>query len=188
MKVPVIDNGGQWTHREYRVLRDLGADSRIVANDTPYEALDADAIVLSGGALSLEGRDDPLGAVGGWIDRAEVPVLAICVGHQFLARHFGGAVERASAPEFGRVRLDIDRPTDRLFGGLPAQLTVWASHNDQVTRLPEGWSGLAHSAACPVEAMAHPTRPIWGVQFHPEVEHTEHGREIFANFLDVARR
>ncbi len=188
MKVPVIDNGGQWTHREYRVLRDLGADSRIVPNETPFEALDADAIVLSGGALSLEGRNDPLGAVGGWIDRAEVPVLAICVGHQFLARHFGGEVGRAAAPEFGRVRLDIDRPTDRLFGGLPGQLTVWASHNDQVTRLPEGWSALAHSAACPVEAMAHPTRPIWGVQFHPEVEHTEHGREIFSNFLAVARR
>ncbi|HEV2166493.1 MAG TPA: GMP synthase subunit A [Thermoplasmata archaeon] len=188
MKVPVIDNGGQWTHREYRVLRDLGAESRIVPNETPLEELDADAIVLSGGALSLEGREDPLGAVSGWIDRVEVPVLGICVGHQFLGRHFGGYVERASAPEFGRVRLDVDRPQDRLFEGIPPHLTVWASHNDQVTRLPEGWSALAHSDACPVEAMAHPTRPIWGVQFHPEVEHTEHGRRVFENFLAAARR
>ncbi len=188
MKVPVVDNGGQWTHREYRVLKELGAESRIVPNDTPYEELDADAIVLSGGALSLEGRHDPLGAVDGWIDRASVPVLGICVGHQFLARHFGGSVTRAPSPEFGRVALELDRPEHPLFVGIPPALTVWASHSDQVTRLPAGWSGLAHSPACAVEAMAHPARPIFGVQFHPEVEHTEHGRTLLANFLATARR
>jgi GMP synthase (glutamine-hydrolysing) len=187
LRVPVVDNGGQWTHREYRVLRDLGVDSRIIPNSTPFESLDADAVVLSGGALSLEGRNDPLGAVGDWIDRVEVPVLAICVGHQFLARHFGGSVGRSDAPEFGRVRLAVDRPSDPLFTGIPQQITVWASHNDQVTQVPEGWSALAHSEACPVEAMAHPTRPIWGVQFHPEVEHTEHGRRMFQNFLTAVR-
>jgi len=187
MIVPVIDNGGQWTHREWRVLRDLGADSRIVPNTTAFERLDADGIVLSGGALSLEGSDSPLGAVDEWIDRTPVPVLAICVGHQFLARHFGGRVERG-APEFGSVELTVDRPDDPLFHGLPRQLHVWASHNDQVVTPPPGWSILAHSPACAVEAMASPTRPIWGVQFHPEVEHTEGGREIFRHFLDACRR
>ena len=87
MKVPVIDNGGQWTHREWRVLRDLGAESRIVPNTTPFAELDADAVVLSGGALSLEGSTAPLGRVDDWIDTATVPVLAICVGHQFVGRH-----------------------------------------------------------------------------------------------------
>jgi GMP synthase (glutamine-hydrolysing) len=188
VKVPVIDNGGQWTHREYRVLRDLGADSRIVPNTATLEELDADAILLSGGALSLEGSDAPLGRVGEWIDRVTVPVLGICVGHQFLGRHFGGSVTRASSPEFGRVALDIDTADDPLFRGVPRRLTAWASHNDQVTVLPPGWRALAHSAACPVQAMVHPDRPIWGVQFHPEVEHTEHGREILANFLETARR
>jgi GMP synthase (glutamine-hydrolysing) len=188
MKVPVIDNGGQWTHREYRVLRDLGADSRIVPNTTGLGDLDADAVVLSGGALSLEGTETPLGKVGEWIDVAPFPVLGICVGHQFLARHFGGRVARATAPEFGRVQVDLDGPSDRLFEGIPRRFTAWSSHNDQVLEIPPGWTRLAHSIACPVQAMAHAERPIWGVQFHPEVEHTEHGRELLANFLAVAHR
>jgi GMP synthase (glutamine-hydrolysing) len=188
VKVPVIDNGGQWTHREYRVLRDLGVDSRIVPNTLPYEELDADAVLLSGGALSLEGSDAPLGRVGEWIDRASIPVLGICVGHQFLGRHFGGVVVRAEAPEFGRVAVEIDAPDDRLFQGIPSHLTAWANHNDHVAKLPPGWRRLAHSAACPVEAMVHPDKPIWGVQFHPEVEHTEHGRAMIENFLAAARR
>jgi GMP synthase (glutamine-hydrolysing) len=187
MNVPVVDNGGQWTHREWRVLRELGAESEIVPNTTPFDRLRADGVVLSGGALSLEGPSASLGRVGSWIDTAGVPVLAICVGHHFLARHFGGRVARG-APEFGSVELTVDRADDRLFAGLPAQLRVWASHNDQVVDPPPGWNVLAHSAECPVEAMASPDRPIWGVQFHPEVEHTEGGREIFRHFLDACRR
>ncbi len=188
MKIPVIDNGGQWTHREYRVLRDLGAEARIVPNSTPWSDLEADGVVLSGGALSLEGTDAPLGQVGEWIDRAPVPVLGICVGHQFLARHFGGVVRRAQTPEFGRVPLVVDGESDPLFQGLPRSLQVWASHNDEVVRPPPGWHRLAHSPTCAVEAMSHPTRPIWGLQFHPEVEHTEKGRELFENFLAQCRR
>lgn len=188
MKIPVLDNGGQWTHREYRVLRDLGVESRIVPNTTPLEELDADGIVLSGGALSLEGADTPLGRIGEWIDRAPVPVLGICLGHEFLGRHFGGTVAQSGHPEFGRVELTVDAPDHPLFAGLPATLYVWASHNDQVVRLPAGWRGLAHSASCPVEAMAHPDRPIFGIQFHPEVEHTEHGRDILERFVGLCRR
>ncbi len=187
MRVPVVDNGGQWTHREWRVLRDLGAESRIVPNTTPLEKLEADGIVLSGGALSLEGSAEPLGAVDGWIDRVDVPVFAICVGHQFLARHFGGRVARGG-PEYGSVDLTIDRPDHPLFAGLPSSIRVWASHSDQVVAPPPGWTVLAHSAACAVEAMANPAKPIWGVQFHPEVEHTEGGREIFRHFLETCRR
>jgi GMP synthase (glutamine-hydrolysing) len=187
MKVPVIDNGGQWTHREWRVLRDLGAESRIVPNSTPFRELEADGVVLSGGALSLEGSDAPLGQVGEWIDDVRVPVLAICVGHQFLGRHFGGRIDRG-APEFGSVELTVDRPDHALFAGLPSRLKVWASHNDQVAEPPPGWSVLAHSPTCRVEAMAHPDRTIWGVQFHPEVAHTEGGRELFRHFLDACHR
>jgi len=187
VKVPVLDNGGQWTHREWRVLRDLGADTTIVPNTTPLAELDADGIVLSGGALSLEGTDAPLGRVGEWIDSAQVPVLAICLGHEYLGRHFGGRLETASA-EFGSVDLVVDRPDHPLFAGLPERFRVWANHNDQVVEPPPGWTVLAHSAACPVEAMSHPTKPIWGVQFHPEVEHTEGGREIFRHFLDACRK
>lgn len=188
MKIPVIDNGGQWTHREWRVLRDLGVESRIVPNTTPLAELDADGVVLSGGALSLEGSDTPLGRVGEWIGSATIPVLGICVGHQFLARQFGGRVRHAAHPEFGRVELSVDAPDHPLFAGLPATLQVWESHNDDVDRVPDGWTALAHSAGCPVQAMAHPTRPIFGVQFHPEVVHTEGGRELLQHFAALCRR
>ncbi len=187
MRIPVVDNGGQWTHREWRVLRDLGVESEIVPNTAPLESMRADGIVLSGGALSLEGTDTPLGAVGAWIDRVDVPVLAICLGHEFFGRHFGGALGRA-APEFGSVDLVVDRPDHPVFAGLPERFRVWANHNDSVMRVPPGWSLLAHSAGCPVEAMAHDSRPLWGVQFHPEVEHTEGGREIFRHFVDACKR
>ena len=186
MRVPVLDNGGQWTHREWRVLRDLGVETEILPNTTPFARMHADGVVLSGGALSLEGKDDPLGNVGDWIDTADVPVLAICLGHEYLGRHFGGKLQRSS-PEFGSVDLTVDRPEHPLFAGLPPQFRVWASHNDEVIEAPPGWSVLAHSPACKVEAMAHPTRPIWGVQFHPEVEHTEGGRQIFRHFLDLVK-
>lgn len=188
MRIPVVDNGGQWTHREYRVLKELGAESEIVPNTTPYEALRADAVVLSGGALSLEGTATPLGRVSEWIDRAEVPVLGICVGHHFLGRHFGGKVGRAPAPEFGRVALQVDRPEHPMFAELPGTFFVWASHNDQVAEPPPGWALLAHSESCAVQAMAHPTRPIWGMQFHPEVEHSEHGRALLQRFVALCRR
>lgn len=188
MKIPVVDNGGQWTHREWRVLRDLDVDSTIVPNTQLLAPGEIDGVLLSGGALSLEGSDAPLGRVGDWVDTIGVPVLGICVGHQYLARHFGGAVGRASSPEFGRVDVDVDAPDHPLLTGFGPRLRVWESHNDHVTRLPPGWTALAHSAACPVQAMAHPSRPVFGVQFHPEVEHTEHGRELLARFVALCRR
>ena len=187
MRVPVLDNGGQWTHREWRVLRDLGAETTIVPNTTPFSELQADGVVLSGGALSLEGSDAPLGRVGDWIDRIEVPVLGICVGHQYLARHFGGVVTKAKTPEFGRVTVTLEADGDPVLGTLPATLQVWESHNDEVLHPPPQWRKLGHSPSCHVEAMAHPSRPVWGVQFHPEVEHTEHGRELFERFLAQCR-
>lgn len=187
MNIAVIDNGGQWTHREYRVLRDLGAEARIVPNTTAFSDLGAQGIVLSGGALSLEGADAPLGRVGEWIDQVEVPVLGICVGHQYLARHFGGVVAKARTPEFGRVTVTLDSEGDALLGGFPPTLQVWESHNDEVVHPPPRWRRLGHSPTCQVEAMSHPSRPIWGVQFHPEVEHTERGRELFERFLAQCR-
>ena len=188
MRIPVIDNGGQWTHREWRVLRDLGVDCTILPNTAaPGELAGIDGVVLSGGALSLEGTDR-LGRVGEWIAGVGVPVLGICVGHQFLARHFGGSVARAGAPEFGRVTLTVEAPEHPLFAGIGSPLAVWESHNDQVTTLPPGWRRLARSESCPIQAMEDPTAPRYGVQFHPEVEHTQGGTRLLSNFRDLCHR
>ena len=187
MRIPIVVNGGQWTHREYRVLRDLGADCVIVPNTASFEDAAGDGLVLSGGALSLEDSEAPLGRIGDWVEAVGVPVLGICVGHHFLGRHFGATV-RGGGAEFGRVELTVDAPDHPLFRDLPTRLHVWENHNDQVTAPPAGWKALAHSEAVPVQAMAHPTRPIFGVQFHPEVDHTEGGREIFRHFLELCRR
>lgn len=188
MKIVVVDNGGQWTHREYRVLRDLGAEATIVPYTTPLAQIEADGIVLSGGALSMEGTNPTLGEEGHYIDQANVPILGICLAHHFMATHFGGEVRRASSPEFGRVELEVDWAGSPILEGTPDRFHVWASHNDEVSRLPSVFRQVAHSPSCQVEVMAHTSRPLYGIQFHPEVEHTEHGVKIFENFLGLCHR
>ncbi len=182
MKVYVVDNGGQWTHREWRTLRYLDTDAAIVPNKTPYrEISDADAIVLSGGAPRI-GLSGELGNCGEYLEKATVPVMGICAGHQFMARFFGGECAPSEIPEFGKVEMTV-RDKDALFYQLPKQMVVWESHNDEVTRLPDDFMLLASSDNCRVQAMRHRERPLYGLQFHPEVEHTEYGAQIFENFL-----
>lgn len=183
-----MDNGGQWTHREWRVLRDLGVETSIVANTTPLETLrDADGLVLSGGAPSVGLEAEKMGLNGEYIDRAGVPILGICAGHQFLALHLGGEARRAKIAEFGRTQVFVEAQ-DELFAGIPQTFVVWESHNDEVTVAPEGFKVLAHSRNCRIQAMRSTQKPLFGVQFHPEVEHTEYGREIFQNFLAICKR
>lgn len=186
MRVLVVDNGGQWTHREWRVLRYLGVDTAIVSNTTPPEGLAADGLVLSGGAPRV-GVGDSLGRCGAYLDGATMPVLGICAGHQFMAKHLGGAAGPSGVPEFGRMTVDVAAP-GRLLAGVPARFTAWESHNDEVTLLPPDFQVLAKSDNCAVQAMEHRSRPLFGVQFHPEVEHTECGERVFRNFLDACKR
>jgi len=185
MKVYVIDNGGQWTHREWRVLRDLRVDTKIVPNTAPFDDVaDADALVLSGGAPNVAADAARMGNNAEYLDRAEFPILGICAGMQFLSEHFGGTLGPGAVPEFGKVELKVLSHED-LFRGLPSEFNVWASHNDEVKTIPKGFEVTASSPSCLVEAVRSVTRPIFGVQFHPEVEHTENGTEIFRNFLGI---
>jgi GMP synthase (glutamine-hydrolysing) len=187
-RVFVVDNGGQWTHREWRVLKYLGADTRIVPNSTPWEELqDAHGLVLSGGAPRI-GTGESLGRCAEYLDKASVPILGICAGHQFMATHFGGKAAPGETPEFGTAEVLRDTPDDTILAGLPEKFRAWESHNDEVVQVPKGFVVLAHSAACAVQAMRHERRPLFGLQFHPEVEHTEHGERIFQNFLDQCKR
>jgi GMP synthase (glutamine-hydrolysing) len=185
MKVYVIDNGGQWTHREWRVLKYLEVDTKVVPNSTPFDELGGvDALVLSGGAPRVALDVDRMGRNGEYLDRADFPILGICAGMQFTCTKFGGKTEPAKIPEFGKALLFVDEE-DELFRGVPRQFSVWESHNDEVTVVPDSFQVLAHSENCPYEAVKMKTRPIYGLQFHPEVENTEYGYEIFKNFLRV---
>lgn len=187
MKIYVVDNGGQWTHREWRVLRDLGVEAKIVPNTTEVEkVLDADGIVLSGGAPRIASDMKKLGNVGRYIEELSVPILGICVAHQYIAVHFGGCAGPAKVPAYGKVEVIIDIPCE-LFEGLPEKFVAWESHNDEVIALPDLLEVLAHSEHCKVEALRHKKKPIYGLQFHPEVEHTQHGEQIFRNFINLCR-
>jgi GMP synthase (glutamine-hydrolysing) len=184
MRILVIDNGGQWTHREWRVLRDLGVETEIVPNTTPVDTIKADGLVLSGGSPRVGLNAEAMGKCGDYIDKSGLPVMGICAGHQFMAVHLGGTAGPSKVPEFGKVLMTVDDEDD-LFKGLPDVLVVWESHNDEVVQLPPGFRSLAHSDNCQIQAMRHETRPLFGLQFHPEVEHTDNGYEVFQAFIDV---
>lgn len=186
-KIFVVDNGGQWTHREWRTLKYLGVETRICPNTTPLEDLlekNIDGLVLSGGVPRI-GLKSSLGKCDEYLDAETFPILGICAGHQFMARHFGGEAKPSKTPEFGKVELLIDRTDSVLFKGLPEKSVVWESHNDEVTELPNGFIRTAHSEDCAVQAMQHTDEALFGLQFHPEVEHTEYGKEIFQNFIKL---
>ena len=185
MKVYVVDNGGQWTHREWRVLKYLKVDTKIVPNTVSFAFIkDADALILSGGAPRVAMDAERMGNNGEFLDKAEFPILGICAGMQFMVNHFGGLTGPADSPEFGRVDLQVHKP-DGLFLELPETFTVWASHNDEAKIVSEGFIVTASSSSCPVEAIESKVRPLYGLQFHPEVENTEHGTDIFKNFLRI---
>ena len=189
MKIYVVDNGGQWTHREWRTLRDLEVETKIVPNTTPFSDLTTDTIdglVLSGGAPRI-GLDSPLGNCAEYLKKARFPILGICAGHQFMARFYGGDVKPSTIPEFGKIELTILKE-DPLFAGVPKQSIVWESHNDEVTRLPTHFIHLAESETCKIQAMLHKEKPFYGLQFHPEVEHTKYGEHIFQNFIDICKK
>jgi GMP synthase (glutamine-hydrolysing) len=189
VKIYVVDNGGQWTHREWRRLRDLDVDTKIVANTTPFEDLlkeEIDGLVLSGGAPRI-GLVGDLGNCAEYLKKAEFPILGICAGHQYMARFFGGVVKPSKLPEFGKIELRIIKENE-LFSGVPEKSVVWESHNDEVEKIPEDFFLLANSENCKTQAMKHKEKPFYGLQFHPEVEHTEYGEQIFRNFVKLCEK
>lgn len=189
VKVYVVDNGGQWTHREWRTLRDLDVDTKIVPNTTPFNEIikdNIDGLVLSGGAPRI-GLKEKLGNCAEYLEKANFPILGICAGHHFIGRFFGGTVEESKLPEFGKIQLIILKDNE-IFEGVPEKSTVWESHNDEVKIIPDNFDLLAESENCKIQAMKHKKKPFYGLQFHPEVEHTEYGEKIFKNFVKICEK
>ncbi len=187
MKVYVVDNGGQWTHREYRVLKYLDVDAKIVPNRLKPIEMDCDALILSGGAPRIGTEAIKLGSSAEYLEELDIPILGICVGCQFIAIHFGGDAGPAKVPEFGKTEISIEEE-DALFESLPPKFIAWESHNDEIKELGPDMIPLARSENCRYQTIRHKEKPIYGVQFHPEVEDTEHGSTIFKNFIELAGR
>ena len=185
IKIVVIDNGGQYTHRIYRTLQDAGAEAEIISNKTPIEEIVANGMAFSGsGSLVGQGEEAGMGNCDIYLDKFNGPILGMCAGHQLIAKHFGGKVSAAKIPEFGKTEIVVDNE-NQLFKGLPNNFIAWNSHNDEVVEISDKLEVLAHSSNCKYEAIRHKEKPIYGVQFHPEVQHTQFGKDIFKNFLNI---
>lgn len=178
-KIVVIDNHGQFTHLEHRALRDMAVETAVLDNETPPEEIDADGLVFSGGpSIDRAGRSEEYLDLG-------VPVLGICLGMQVIAAELGGSVAGGEYGGYADVTVEIEDERDPLVGSLAPETRVWASHADEVTGLPEGFDRTAKSEICGIEAMSDPDRGLYGVQWHPEVAHTEEGEEVFENFRAI---
>ena len=176
-RIDVVDNHGQFTHLEQRALRDMGVDVELVDNATPPGDIEADGLVLSGGP-----DIDDVGRCPDYLD-LDVPVLGICLGMQLIARELGGTVGSGDYGGYADVTVEVIDGGDPLVGSLAPETRVWASHADEVKDVPEGFARTGRSDVCEVEAMSDTDRDLYGVQWHPEVSHTEEGEAVFRNFL-----
>ena len=181
-RIDVIDNHGQFTHLEQRALRDMGVDVNLVDNETPPGEIDADGLVLSGGPdIERTGNSTE------YLD-LDIPVLGICLGMQLIAAELGGRVGAGEYGGYADVTVEITEESDPLVGSLAPETRVWASHADEVKEVPDGFERTARSDVCDVEAMSDTDRDLYGVQWHPEVAHTEQGEEVFENFVTLCER
>jgi GMP synthase (glutamine-hydrolysing) len=189
--VLVVDFGAQYAQLIARRVRECHVYSEIVPSTMPVAemlAKNPKAIILSGGPASVYSGGAPQ-APDGLFD-AGVPVFGICYGFQLMVRDLGGTVERTGIAEYGATTLaaadDTTSTSSVLLHSLPEHLTVWMSHGDTATRAPEGFTITGSTAVTPAAVVEAPKHNLYGVQFHPEVMHTEHGTTILKRFLDAA--
>ena len=180
--VIVLDFGGQYNQLIARRVREQNVYCELLPCTTPVEKLLAKqpkGIIFTGGPNSVYGENAP--RVDRELLEAGIPVLGICYGCQLIAHTLGGKVQSADTREYGKQ--DIRYGASPLFAGIPERAVCWMSHTDRVTEVPAGFEVLADTETCSVAAMGDAARNIYGVQFHPEVMHTQYGTEILRNFL-----
>jgi GMP synthase (glutamine-hydrolysing) len=185
-KILILDFGSQYTQLIARRVRECQIYSEIHPYDIPMnrvKSLSPKGIILSGGPASVYEKNAPLCDPA--VFRMGIPILGICYGMQLIAQLFGGKVTHSEKREYGKAKLTLNRE-GKLFKGLGrtgGQLVVWMSHGDHVETLPPGFHGIAHSKNTPFAAIEESQKRIYGLQFHPEVVHTQRGLDLIKNFL-----
>lgn len=181
--VLVLDFGGQYNQLIARRVRELNVYSEMIPYNTPVEEIKArnpKGIIFSGGPASVYAENAP--RVDKGIFELGIPILGICYGMQLIAFLLGGDVKKAGKREYGKAIIDIDEQNP-LFQGLTARQKCWMSHGDFVAGMPDGFIACAYTDDTPYAAFSHQGKLLYGVQFHPEVRHTEQGMEILKRFL-----
>ena len=179
-QITVLDTGGQYTHLIARKVRELGVYADVQPSEIPAGDLTSrKGIIISGGPASVLEPDSP--DIDPAVLDSGLPVLGICYGHQLVARHLGGTVEKGERGEYGLAYLKLTAP-DPLWTGVEDS-QIWMSHFDQVSVAAPGFRVIARTETSDVAAMSASDRKIYGLQFHPEVAHTHHGQRILQNFV-----
>jgi GMP synthase (glutamine-hydrolysing) len=181
--IVVLDFGSQYTQVIARRIREANVYSCVLPYDSKISEVrkhNPVGIVLSGGPASVFAKNSP--KPNPQIFKLNIPILGICYGLQLMGKMLGGEVKSSDRREYGRGTLKIERK-GTLFSGLPAKLSVWNSHGDSLAKLPKGFRILAKTENSSFAAIEDPKRKFYGLQFHPEVEHSEKGNEIILNFL-----
>ena len=179
----IIDFGSQFTQLIARRVRESKVYCEIHSHKITIHEIDKInpvGIILSGGPMSVYDNDSP--TLNNDILRLNKPILGICYGLQILCKNLGGKVEPAKDREYGKAELSIEGDSS-LFIDVKNDSTVWMSHGDYLTNLPDGFNVIGTSQHSPICAIENPKQKIFGVQFHPEVIHTEEGEKIIRNFL-----
>ncbi len=182
VKLIVINNYGQFCHLIHRAVRDLDQEVELMKNTSTIEEImskEPDGIILSGGP-TLERAGNCMA----YVKEIDLPILGICLGHQAMAQAYGGEVKTGAAGGYAAVEIEVIEEND-ILKGIGPRTKVWASHADEVRSLPPDFIRLARSQICEIEAMKHKTKPLYGVQWHPEVSHTERGNDLLRNFFEV---
>lgn len=181
-RIIVLDFGSQYSHLICRRIREFSVYAELVPYDTPLEKLrqlNPKGIIFSGGPSSVYNKDAP--RPDSQIFKLKLPLLGICYGHQLIVDNFGGSVKRANK-EYGHSVLTIDNGSD-LLAGVGGSVRAWMSHGDEAEKIPNNFEIIGHTERSHAAAIANKQQSIYGIQFHPEVVHTENGIQILKNFV-----
>lgn len=181
-KIIIVDYGSQYTRLIARRVRENHVFSEVVSPQSTLPPGEIKGIILSGGPESV--YEESAGKIPVWFDqiKGSIPVLGVCYGFQLIIHHLKGVVEHTGKSEYGRTNMHLNGKTT-FFNGCPSSFITWMSHGDSVTRLPHGFEKTAQTDSGIISAAENEQLSLYGIQFHPEVKHTEYGETIISNFL-----